>query len=591
MKVRNRYIRSTLVLFLVLPLVFPALLALSILACTSRQTEPSQIATTIDPLGTVLSRPNEPANKAVTANVEPGNSIATAKHVSLGMRIRGELETDTDADVFAFDAVIGKTYQVNIKDDFHTNLSASVTDELSNTVANRPNRWYKDDRHDCWGNLPFLDQMRWQAESNGTHYLRISANPDGDPTFGKYSFEIDDYDSFDDHPNLASEATLIEVGTTTDGTIEWGRDADHFRLIAEPGYTYTFATKSIAPEGLRLDVVDAENRPLPLTPGRYLFAVTQLPPKYAPIKPYPESTLQTNCTKIVSNRGEYPRRGPYRDEATFESPKPNEYFITVSQNEASNPIQYTLSLDSHQSEDVGETPEHASDFNLNEIVESDVGFLYDADLFRFRAVAEKAYQLEFNLTGNWKPEISILYLDDGQLTMRRKLFERDYHWRFKDDYHDDDAKRQLTGAFVAQETGDVYLIVASPAAMPKNGAYQFSVKPLEAFTDTDDSIELSIGQEHQGTIDFVEDEDFFHFHVEEGKRFLVRIEFPFYHDPVTHVWFDDESESEINSLSFHSGPGPRRTEYRTSGATGMLHILVSDTNRANYTISVIELIR
>ena len=275
-------------------------------------------------------------------------------------------------------------------------------------------------------------------------------------------------------------------------------------------------------------------------------------------------------------------------EVIFVSRHPDEYFITVAQNEAVNPVPYTLSVvSSDQRDKVGETPEYAADIQIDDLVQSDIGLPYDADLFRFQAVAGHAYQIDFSITGGWNPEISILYLDDGNLTLRSKFDRRYYHWRFSGD-HDDDAKRQLSGVFVAQESGDTYLIVRGRSPVPKNRAYQFTVKPLQSLIDTDVSIELSIGQAHQDNIDYVEDEDFFHFNAEEGKNYLIQIEFPFYHDPVAEVWFDDASEWDRKSLYFPSGHGPKRAEYQTRSYVGKYSIRVSDMNRADYTITVNE---
>ena len=70
--------------------------------------------------------------------------------------------------------------------------------------------------------MTFLSLTRWVArKSHGTHYLRIAPNPYGEPTFGKYSFKIDEYESADDHPNLASDATRIKIGQPVEGIIEW----------------------------------------------------------------------------------------------------------------------------------------------------------------------------------------------------------------------------------------------------------------------------------------------------------------------------------------------------------------------------------
>lgn len=592
MKVLKRSNRSNLVLFLVIPLVIAALLTLSILACTSRRAEPTQIATTIDPHGTVLSRPNELATKVVTANVKPGNSIATAKHVALGTKTKGELETETDADVFAFDAVSGKTYQINIDDYFHSNFAASVTDEFGNKVAKRTNRWYMDDHHDCWNNLPFLDQMRWQAKSDGTHYLRIASNPDGRPTFGEYSFYIHEYESADDHSDLPSDATQIDIGQTVEGKIEWGRDVDQFRFNAESGYVYTIKANAItakysAVQSLLLDVVDAESQPGSSAPSRHLFSITDVPDHFRP-----EPELVPDCDENEDHRGEYPRRGTYQDEVTFISQKPNEYFISVSQNKTFHPLQYTLSIESHQGEDIGETPEHAADFQINEIVKSNVELTHDADLFRFKAVARQIYEIDFTITGTARAEIAILHLHNGNLTLRSKFDRRYYHWKAEAAY-DPDVERRFTGFFLSQESDDLYLMVRVTEPTSKKEEYQFTVKPVRSFTDNDESTEeksteLTIDQEHHFSIDFVEDEEFFHFYNKEGKEYLVSIESHNGHDPIAQVWYEGDEGADDwdrNRLGFN---GTRAT-FRTWDIPTKHYIRIIDTNRADYTITVNEL--
>ena len=220
----------------------------------------------------------------------------------MGTRIRGKLETETDVDVYAFDATSGKTYHLSIEDDFHTNVSASASDEVGKTVATRHNWWQMDRGHDCFDDFPFLDQMRWHAKSHGIHYLRIAPNPYGEPTFGKYSFKIDEYESADDHPNFASDATRIKIGQPVEGIIEWGRDSDQFRFIAEPDQTYTITTQTDARQGLSFDVVDADDQLLPLAPTRSLFEVTDVP-QYGGMF-VPETMLEPDCTEVAALRGE-----------------------------------------------------------------------------------------------------------------------------------------------------------------------------------------------------------------------------------------------------------------------------------------------
>ena len=289
--------------------------------------------------------PAAPGEVTETAAVQ--GQISTPAHivdevqsfpvVDFATKMRGELENESDTDVYAFAAIPGKTYLITIEDELHINHAVTVTDEAGKIVAKRYNRWQRNRDHNCFEDFPFLNQMKWQANGHGVHYLRIAPNPYGEPTFGKYSVDIDEYESVDDYPDFAPEATTIEIGLPVKGIIEWGRDADHFRFVAEPRRAYTVNASSISRHGVTLDVVDAENQPLKVGPYRRLFETTDLPDWCLS----PNHISSFSCNRVDPNMGEYPRNGNYRGKVTLVfSPIKTEYFVTFEPkpNRRTNPL-------------------------------------------------------------------------------------------------------------------------------------------------------------------------------------------------------------------------------------------------------------
>ncbi|NLL05589.1 MAG: hypothetical protein GX270_07340 [Clostridiaceae bacterium] len=158
--------------------------------------------------------------KVKLLNDDHGYSFETATVVESDTDTSGEIQFLYDNDYFSFTPVKSSKYRLEI---------------MGNSYANAYLYNIKNDQ--SWTNISKFIEL--QLTAGNTYYIRISGNIDY-PTYKLRVLEL-----VDDHGNTTNEATLIEVGSETAGTINYEGDVDYFKFTApEDGIYHIVDTSS-----------------------------------------------------------------------------------------------------------------------------------------------------------------------------------------------------------------------------------------------------------------------------------------------------------------------------------------------------------
>ena len=163
-----------------------------------------------------------------------GNSAATAGAYAIGDTVTAVLDYRDDQDWFAIALDVG-TYSFNLDGagflqffDADSNFIALGADANGNLVVD--------------------------VQESGTYYVSVRGGS-GDYTLTSAIFDGDD------HTNAAAGATLVSVGETISGSIDYGTDVDWFTITLTTGEVYGFTIEALA----YLDLVDADGNVLKST--------------------------------------------------------------------------------------------------------------------------------------------------------------------------------------------------------------------------------------------------------------------------------------------------------------------------------------
>ncbi len=158
-----------------------------------------------------------------------GDSAERATPVGFPAVISGDIELEGDQDWFRFDAAIGTNYLFDATNSNHTlMLTVFASDGITPLVDGLS-----------------VGTLIWKPPSDGTYYLSVES---------RFSFELPQYELsttfiIDDNGDDATAATLIDVDTTVNGSIETREDVDWFRFNAIAGTSYRIAliNRALAP--------------------------------------------------------------------------------------------------------------------------------------------------------------------------------------------------------------------------------------------------------------------------------------------------------------------------------------------------------
>ena len=150
-----------------------------------------------------------------------------ASPIEIGQLVEGQLNEDTDQDYFRFSVIAGETYhfKVNYLDLFDQPLKLLDTDGETPLGPTRP-----------FGLESYGSILSWVAPKTDDYFV-VMHSPDGD--LGKYELKIiPGIRGRDDHGNIQSTATDLEVGVPLGGRLDHADDFDFFELNATGGRRY-----------------------------------------------------------------------------------------------------------------------------------------------------------------------------------------------------------------------------------------------------------------------------------------------------------------------------------------------------------------
>ncbi len=140
-----------------------------------------------------------------------GATIATATPLTIGTPIAGNIAFTQDLDVFSFSTQQGHIYAATITG--NSSARAEVRDANNALVASS-----------------YSSSISFVAAGAGPYYLSLSSY-----SVGLYTLVVNDRGT-DDHSNTSSGATVLTVGTQTNGEIQYQADSDFFTVAVAAGH-------------------------------------------------------------------------------------------------------------------------------------------------------------------------------------------------------------------------------------------------------------------------------------------------------------------------------------------------------------------
>ena len=297
-----------------------------------------------------------------------GDDPTHATDVIVGEKVTGNIDYETDADYFRFQAEAGQAYQIEVADQTldYPRVTLYQSDGTTRAGGYSGGQWGSD--------------IRWRVSDSGVYYL-VVVSPQGN--IGAYSLTVNAIASGgDDHGDDALTATAVSLGKVLDGTLDNSLDRDYFRFEAEANQTYN----------MRLNHFTTTFQPVTLLASD---GVT-------PVHEYWPSDRQTTGSFIP-----------------WVAPESGYYFL-VFHSPDGDTGDYTLVIlpGAIGDDDHGDIPVVATALPAGQGVEGALDHRDDFDYFRFQAEAGQRYEIaadydsESYTHGTPDPRVS-LYHPDG----------------------------------------------------------------------------------------------------------------------------------------------------------------------------------
>ena len=448
------------------------------------------------------------------------NDRTNATAIAIGESAEASVEYQGDADFFRFQADAGVIYDIGLVSGTLSRPVAVLYDSGGEFLQST--RWYADGAG-----------FTWKALRPGRYYIETKSDYSSET--GSHSLSLTLSDIVDDHGDTAADATAVTFGKTIEGAVDYVIDADCFRFQAQAGQFYLI-----------------------------------------------EATLETTwlAELILSNAdGDVLSRdssfGPW---TIWQAPKPGEYFVRVgsvdggiigdyfgmypkgppcevSYEAAGQGGAYTLSVSQ-----VDITDDHSSYrasatlIEPGRSVEGSLEYERDMDVFRFQGEADKLYKIYLVLKTLEKASLFLDFANGEGLTNtygEAPSLRLDWH---------------------ARDTGDYYIAVSD--YIKGTGAYTLILTESDIIdkhaNDTEDATALTLSEPVEGSIAYQDDKDYFRFHAEEGRYYLIEVELGTLEDSLTYMhddegWVKDQTDDFMDTLaSRFTWKAPQTADYYVS---------------------------
>ena len=439
------------------------------------------------------------------------NSTANATPVEVGTAVEGELEYAGDRDFFTFEATEGEYYELDVTPGTLQDPLVEIFDADGNWLTRQAG----------------YDNTIWYAPSTGSHYVQVT----GFDT-GTYTFTITVSDITDDHPNSTANATAVEIGTATQGELEYGGDADLFAFQATEGKIYDMEVTLGTLQDSVLELQDAG--------GDWLAGNDD----------YGDLT----ASRLIWN-----------------APSSGTYYVQVTGFDISTGT-YTLTITvSDITDDHANSAANATAAEIGTAVEGEMEYEGDGDYFTFEATAGEFYELA----------VTLGTLQDSVLD----LYDTDSTWLAgNDDYGDLTASRLIWNA---PSSGTYYVQVTGFDT--GTGTYTLTVTVSDIVDDHPNSVdnattvELGVGAE--GELEYESDSDFFAFEATAGEFYDLDVTLGTLEDSVLDL-FDGDGNWLDGNDDYGDSTASRLIWLAPTTATYYVQVTSFGTGTGTYTLTV-----
>ncbi len=421
-----------------------------------------------------------------------GNHMGEAAGVDAGSDIYGVLEYPGDSDFFRFEANAGQVYQLNLGPETSASeVYVRLTDHDGLEVASTA---YRGD---------FVPpSFPWSVPKTGSYYLYVQSNRG---TVGPYSLSIDLIKAEDDHGNYVDSATVVAVGVGTTGVLDYQNDTDFFRFTASEGQIYEIDVRLGTLEDSEVVLHDADGAELAYDNNsgnslgsRILWAAPDSSGYHVAVRSAEyDSNDVGSYTLAIAHSAIQDDHGNHMDSATH----------------------------AHVDRRISGSIDYKNDTHFGRINPStrrSYDHQGDRDFFRFTASAGQLYDIGVELGSLKNPSI-LLRSPDGRVLEASRAEPRIF--------------------WVAPESGDYFVeVTVDRYGGSSTGSYILSISPSDIQDDhgddKNDATAITVGTPTLGSIDYLDDTDFFRFSAGTGLLYQI----------------DVASESLENSVAIRSAP-------------------------------------
>ncbi len=197
---------------------------------------------------------NVPAPRPMVTTFAFENATA----IAVDQETQDELDKPYKPDFFAFDAVEGRLYQIDMT--LGTLGDSQVT--LYDAEATLVEYINIDDYGDSSASIVWAAPSRivWLAPSSGRYYVEVATLVH--PGTGSYTLTVGTSDFVDDHADMAAQATSVVTGEQVPGVVHHSNDHDLFIFDAAEGALYQIDMTLGTLKDTQVTLYDAEATPL-----------------------------------------------------------------------------------------------------------------------------------------------------------------------------------------------------------------------------------------------------------------------------------------------------------------------------------------
>ena len=427
------------------------------------------------------------------------DTITEATSVITGGAVLGVVDYPGDTDLFVFDALEGKLYQIDVALGTLEDSVATLYDSEAAPVE------YNDDHGGT-----SASRILWVAPSSGSYYVEVASWGDGT---GSYTLTVAASDIIDDHADTITEATSVITGGAVLGVVDYPGDTDLFVFDALEGKLYQIDVALGTLEDSVATLYDSEAAPVE----------------------YNDDHGGTSASRILWVA---PSSGSYYVEVASWGDGTGSYTLTVAASDI---------IDDH-----ADTITEATSVITGGAVLGVVDYPGDTDLFVFDALEGKLYQIDVAL-GTLEDSVATLYDSEAAPV------------EYNDDHGGTSASRIL---WVAPSSGSYYVEVASWG--DGTGSYTLTVAASDIIDDHADTIteatSVITGGAVLGVVDYPGDTDLFVFDAVHRELYQIDVALGTLEDSVVAVYdadewqlaFNDDYEDSSASRVFWEAPSSGR---------------------------------